>query len=364
MREVIVHPTPDVSATVHDVPIPTPGPDEIIIKVHVAGSNVKDWLHLTTLNISCNSGDDIAGTVYTLGTNAGKSGEFVIGDRVAAFHPMLTDHGAFAEYAVAPMHTVFKIPDGLEFEEVATIPLVIMTAGLTLFRRQGLPPPWSPRSNSDPPTPLIIYGAGSALGTFAVKLARASNIHPIVAIAGESTSHIRPLLDEDLGDRLFDYRVGEHALKELVDEHLKTTPCHHAFDAISAKGTWISVSQMLSPSTLNQKSFLSVVSGANKYDEPSIPEGISIIYTYVGTVHTGAYKASMPKQPLDQGLVKSDPEWAYVFYKYVSRMLADRRLKGHPFVVVEGGLDGVGKGLRMLKEGKARGFKFVFQVAK
>lgn len=41
MREVIVHPTPDISATVHDVPIPTPGPNEVVVKVYVAGSNVK-----------------------------------------------------------------------------------------------------------------------------------------------------------------------------------------------------------------------------------------------------------------------------------------------------------------------------------
>lgn len=71
---------------------------------------------MTALNISCNSGDDIAGTVYALGIDAEKTREFAIGDRVAAFHPMLTDHGAFAEYAVAPVHSVFKIPDGLEFE--------------------------------------------------------------------------------------------------------------------------------------------------------------------------------------------------------------------------------------------------------
>lgn len=71
----------------------------------------------------------------------------------------------------------------------------------------------------------------------------------------------------------------------------------------------------------------------------------------------------MPKQPQDQELIKSDPEWTYVFLRYVSRMLSDGRLTGHPFQVVEGGLDGVGRGLKMLKEGKARGFKFVFRVA-
>lgn len=41
MKEVIVHPNPDLWTDIHDVPIPTPELDEIVIKVVVAGSNVK-----------------------------------------------------------------------------------------------------------------------------------------------------------------------------------------------------------------------------------------------------------------------------------------------------------------------------------
>jgi NADPH:quinone reductase len=75
-----------------------------------------DWAHITAKRISVNSGDDIAGTVYALGKYAEASGEFHIGDRVAAFHPMLTPGGAYAEYAVAPEHTVFHIPINISFE--------------------------------------------------------------------------------------------------------------------------------------------------------------------------------------------------------------------------------------------------------
>jgi NADPH:quinone reductase-like Zn-dependent oxidoreductase len=110
----------------------------------------------------------------------------------------------------------FLIPNA----EAATIPLVITTAGITLFRRQGLPPPWSPRLSSSPPIPFIVYGASGALGTFAIKLARAANIHPIIAIAGSSSSHLGPLLDESKGDALVDYRVGASEMKRLVKEKL------------------------------------------------------------------------------------------------------------------------------------------------
>lgn len=44
MKEVIVHPLPTLTAEIHDVPIPAPESDQVIIKVAVAGSNVKGKL--------------------------------------------------------------------------------------------------------------------------------------------------------------------------------------------------------------------------------------------------------------------------------------------------------------------------------
>lgn len=249
--------------------------------------------------------------------------------------------------------------------EAATIPLVITTAGITLFRRQQLPSPWSPHPSSKAPIPFIVYGASGALGTFAVKLARASNIHPIIAIAGGNSSHITGLLDESKGDTMVDYRLGPDEMKRIVQETLsrKGLQCHHALDAISSDGTWIPVSQMLTPSSSEKRSYLSVVSGANNYDEKEIPSGVEVVYTYVGTAHSGLYRAGMPKQPEDKEFTRSDPEWTYVFFRYVARMLADGRLTGHPFVVVEGGLEGIARGLERLKAGEAKGRKFVFRVS-
>lgn len=144
---MIVHPKPDIWTELHDVPVPLPRIDEIVIKVVVAGSNVKgllsdfclqrggltspplDWLHPTLLNVSLNSGDDIAGIVHSIGSDVSKTNEFRIGDRVAAFHPMMTPHGAFAAYATAPAHTVFKIPTTISFEGSWHKFLVVSEAG-------------------------------------------------------------------------------------------------------------------------------------------------------------------------------------------------------------------------------------------
>ena len=118
---------------------------------------------------------------------------------------------------------------------------------------------------------------------------------------------------------------------------------------------------MLSPSTDTQKSYLSVTSGANQYNEPEIQGGVNIVYTYVGAAHSGTYRDGMPKQD-EADYVASDPEWVFIFYRYVGRMLADGRLTGHPFEAVDGGLEGVEKGLGMLKDGKAGGKKFVYRI--
>ena len=108
MLELIFHPDHDFQSTIHEVPIPAPGPEEVVIKVEVAASNPKDWTHPLARGLHLNSGDDLAGTVHAVGD---KVERFQIGDRVAAFHPMFAPNGAYAEYSIAPALSVFHIPD-------------------------------------------------------------------------------------------------------------------------------------------------------------------------------------------------------------------------------------------------------------
>ena len=82
-----------------------------------------DWMRAVSAKAPFNSGDDIAGFVHSLGKAVEASGEFRIGDRVAAFHRMLTPGGAYAEYAVAPAQTTFIIPAALSFEGESLLPI-------------------------------------------------------------------------------------------------------------------------------------------------------------------------------------------------------------------------------------------------
>ncbi len=111
MKEAIVLAGPRVNIV--DSPIPTPGPDQVLTKVVVSGSNPKDWKRPESTGKDLNTGDDIAGVVHSVGSNVV---EFKPGDRVAAFHQMMAPGGSYAEYAVSWDHATFHIPKKTTFE--------------------------------------------------------------------------------------------------------------------------------------------------------------------------------------------------------------------------------------------------------
>jgi len=80
----------------------------------VSGTNPKDWkLPRWQQGNAINQGDDIAGCVEGVGEGVQK---FRKGDKVAAFHEMMSPHGSYAEYAIAWEHTTFHIPEKTSFE--------------------------------------------------------------------------------------------------------------------------------------------------------------------------------------------------------------------------------------------------------
>lgn len=353
MTSVTVHPTDPISTTITHIPLPQSlAPNDVLIQVHAAASNPKDWLHVRLTGKALNSGDDLAGTVAQVGSNVSR---FRVGDRVAAFHPMGQPFGAYAEYAVAPAHTVFQIPQSMSFDEASTIPLVSLTAALTLFQRQRFAAPWFSDTKPHNSRPLIVYAASTALGTYAIKLAKLAGIGPIFAIGGGNSQYVKSILGHE--DVVLDYRSGMDQVKRDIAEVMRSRglSVHNAIDAISERGSWIHVSQMLTDGKL------SVFSSADTYDDAAIPSNVEIIYTFVGSGHAGAYPPGMPKQPpADE--VKGDVEFAVQFYRWLEDTLQEGQFEGHPFEIIPAGLQGVAEGLKLLKEGQAAGKKFVYHV--
>ncbi|KAJ3178107.1 hypothetical protein HDU85_005631 [Gaertneriomyces sp. JEL0708] len=350
MKEVIVYPAESDTAACktkiisRDIPVPAAG--QVLIKNVVAGTNPKDW------KVPCvfggppqNSGDDVAGTIAAVG--AGVT-EFKIGDRVAAFHEMTKPDGAFAEYTIAWAHTTFHIPERTSYEEAATIPLAAMTAAIGMYLCLPLPEPWKDNQKK---IPLVIYGGASAVGAFAIKFARKSNIHPIIAVAGRGKDFVESLIDRSKGDTIVDYRDGDDAVVNGIEQAVKQSgeSLYYAFDAVSEKGSYHNLAKILQKNVSGSKIVL-VLPGK---DYSSIPSNVEHTLSMVGRVHSA--------------VGKEDPEFGkefgYLFYRYMSLGLEKGWFSGHPYEVIPGGLNGVEEGLKRLKSGKASAVKYVYRIA-
>ncbi|KAI0532035.1 GroES-like protein [Xylaria digitata] len=339
-KQVIVQPSID-AVKIIDTPIPVPEDNEIVIKVAVAGSNPKDWKYPLWKNWPHNSGDDIAGIVHSVGKDVF---EFKPGDRVAALHRAGKENGSYAEYSVAPDWTTFHIPQHVTFQEAATVPTAALTAAIALYADMKLP---TPHDAADPATrnkiPIVVYGVTSAVGAFAAKLARLSGLYPIIGIAGRAGDYAQTLVDY-----VVDYRQGEDVVATRVEEALKkegfSGKASHVFDAISEGGTLETTLRFLDAdrgivSTVLPPSLFAMDKENFKY-----PPGVMAINSAVPRVHS------------------THKDFGYLWSRYLGRLLADDRLKPHPFEVVSGGLHGVLTGLQKLKDGKASATKYVYNI--
>ncbi|KAL7933860.1 GroES-like protein [Trichoderma chlorosporum] len=342
MKSVIVKAHP-LQCEIIDVPIPRPQPNEVLIKVIFCASNPRDWKapdHLIP-GVEINQGNEMSGIVEAVGTNVY---EFRKGDRVAAAHPMQTENGTYAEYATAPVNTCFLLPPNISFEEACTIPFALCTAAIGFYQRLKIPFPTSPESAQVQP-PLIVYGGGSSIGAYTLKLAKLGRFEKVIVVCGSGRSYIETI---GVVTDFVDYRNGN-----VIDD-LKATlggkKCFHAVDAINDENSFRHLSQVLAPEGSRMSVYLP------RLDYSCIPPGISVGITFFGTVHGEA-------TPISNKVYKEDVDFAYAFFRLVSRWIAEGKMGGQPHEILPNGLESVEEGLRMLKEGKVSAKKLIYRIA-
>ncbi|MEV2242524.1 NAD(P)-dependent alcohol dehydrogenase [Micromonospora sp. NPDC049891] len=161
--------SPDV-LRLGEVETPTPGDDEVLVRVRASSVNAYDWHamrgdpYLARLSFGLRRptatvrGQDFAGQVEAVGRAVTR---FRPGDEV--YGEAGPGGGAFAEYVCVAENLVEVKPANLSFEQAAAIPLAATTALVCLRDAAGL------RAGQH----VLINGASGGVGTFAVQLAKA-----------------------------------------------------------------------------------------------------------------------------------------------------------------------------------------------
>ena len=114
-----------------EVPIPEPGPDELLIKVETASLNRADLAlrkgayRMAPEKLPIIPGREFAGAIAKLGAAIQ---EFEVGQRVVA----CPGKGGYAEYALAKISETLPIPDGVDTAAAAAMPTVFLTAWFAL----------------------------------------------------------------------------------------------------------------------------------------------------------------------------------------------------------------------------------------
>ena len=175
---------PPTVIVLDELPRPTPGPDQVSVRVASAG--VGPWDALIRENKSAVNvplplilGADLSGVVEAVGTGVT---QFQPGDEIyGVTNPQFI--GAYAELAVASANMIARKPESLSFHEAASAPVVAVTAWQMLFD-------YAKASSGQS---VLILGAGGNVGAYAVQLASQAGLHVYATASADDAPYVQSL---------------------------------------------------------------------------------------------------------------------------------------------------------------------------
>ncbi|GCE46540.1 NADPH:quinone reductase-like Zn-dependent oxidoreductase [Thermosporothrix hazakensis] len=200
MKAALFHEHGDTSVLrIEDVPEPTPGPTDVIVKVHACGINRLDIYSRTgrtkVAPMPHIAGSEVAGEIAALGNAVSglqigqavvvapylfcgvcefcRSGEECIclrGDIVG-----LGNQGGYAEYVRVPATNIVPLPEGVDTLSAAAVGLAAITAWHMLTKRVTL----------HPGQDVLILSGGSGVGSAAIQFAKLSGARVITTVSTE-----------------------------------------------------------------------------------------------------------------------------------------------------------------------------------
>ncbi|MGE0405228.1 MAG: zinc-binding dehydrogenase, partial [Candidatus Korobacteraceae bacterium] len=237
-----------------DVPDPSHRKDEVLVRVRACALNHIDlWLRkgVGSVPLPHICGSDVAGEVvevgeYVSGIRQGQrvllspmvycgrcrfcvSGQqslcrqfSVLGNRV---------NGGNCELLAARQDYIIPIPDSLSFEHAACLPLVFVTAWHMLVAR----------ANVRPGQTVLVWGAGSGVGSAAIQIAKLFGAQ-VIATAGDDTKLAKA---RELGAN-FTVHHYQQKVSALVKEHTHGEMADIVFEH-PGKSTWEESMRSLKP---------------------------------------------------------------------------------------------------------------------
>ena len=216
-----------------DLPVPEPGPGEVRVSLEAAGVNFIDTYHrsgIYPMDMPLVLGKEGAGTVSAVGADVDN---LAVGDRVMA--PMAA--GTYAEEFLAVAVSTFKIPDDVDMETAAAVPLQGLTAHYLATSSYKL----------QPGDRVLIHAGAGGVGGLLIQIAKNAGAEVFTtvgtaekaAVAQEAgADHIIRYSEDDFADAVRAILGPDEGLHAVYDGVGKST-----FDAglglLRPRGTFV-----------------------------------------------------------------------------------------------------------------------------
>jgi NADPH:quinone reductase len=202
MRAVVVREFgPPEVMKLEEVPVPSPGPGQVLIRVRAIGVNpvdtyIRSGTYARKPPLPYTPGTDVGGMVEAVGADVTRVAP---GDRIYA-HAV---NGACAEFAVCEEWQAHRMPEPVTFQQGAAIGVPYATAWRALFIRACA------RAGDT----VLVHGASGGVGVAAVQIARAHGLR-VIGTAGSDEGLV--LVREQGAHEAVDHRDPEHFHKVLA----------------------------------------------------------------------------------------------------------------------------------------------------
>ncbi|MFI7504064.1 NADP-dependent oxidoreductase [Streptomyces sp. NPDC049687] len=197
-----------------EVPVPRPGPGEVLVRVHAVGINPPDWYLRDGLSnippetrpkfdLPVIPGTDVSGVVEAVATDVE---DLSVGDEVFGLLRFPSfDGSAYAEYVAAPASDLARKPAGIDHVHAAGAPMALLTAWQFLIELgHDHPSPFQAARHRpvalDADTTVLVNGAAGGVGHFAIQLAKWKGARVVAVASGAHEAFLRELGADDFID--------------------------------------------------------------------------------------------------------------------------------------------------------------------